>query len=62
MKDEKRMEKLKKRLDELELITNNVKLLNEMLSHYKPESAAEHEKQIIEVNFVTIMFCLILCL
>lgn len=44
------MEKLKKRLDDLELINNNIKLLNEMLSHYKPEVAAEHEKSIIEVN------------
>ncbi|XP_019853542.1 PREDICTED: ADP-ribosylation factor-binding protein GGA1-like [Amphimedon queenslandica] len=46
-RDEKRMEKLKKRLDDLELINNNVKLLNEMLSHFKPD-APEHEKQIIE--------------
>jgi ADP-ribosylation factor-binding protein GGA len=46
-RDEKRMEKLQKRLDELELINNNVKLLNEMLSHYKP-GAAQHEKQIID--------------
>ena len=43
------MEKLKKRLDDLELINNNIKLLNEMLCHYKPDIAAEHEKQIIEV-------------
>ena len=43
------MEKLKKRLDDLELISNNIKLLNEMLSHYK-EDAAEHEKAIIEVR------------
>ena len=44
------MEKLKKRLDDLELINNNVKLLNEMLSHFKPD-APEHEKQIIEVQY-----------
>ena len=43
------MEKLKKRLDDLELINNNVKLLNEMLSHYKTD-ASDHEKQIIEVH------------
>lgn len=51
------MEKLKKRLDDLELINNNVKLLNEMLSHYKPD-AAEHEKQIIEVSYpLNSIFC-----
>ena len=43
------MEKLKKRLDDLELINNNIKLLNEMLSHFKPDSA-EHEKTIIDVR------------
>ena len=46
------MEKLKKRLDDLELIANNIKLLNEMLSHYK-EDSADHEKAIIEVSSVT---------
>ena len=43
------MEKLKKRLEDLDLINNNIKLLNEMLSHYK-EDSAEHEKTIIEVS------------
>lgn len=47
------MDKLKKRLDDLELIQNNIKLLNELLSHYRPESS-EHEKQLIQV-------CLLAC-
>ncbi len=42
------MEKLKKRLDDLDLINNNIRLLNEMLSHFTKDSA-EHEKNIIEV-------------
>ena len=46
--DEKRMDKLKKRLDDLELIRNNIKLLSELLSHYRPESS-DHEKQLIQV-------------
>ena len=56
------MEKLKKRLDDLELINNNVKLLNEMLSHFKPD-APEHEKQIIEVHNTLsfVLFLLFFC-
>ena len=47
--DEKRMEKLKKRLDELETIQNNIKLLTELLAHYKPDSSAEGEKALMQV-------------
>lgn len=57
------MDKLKKRLDDLELIQNNIKLLNELLSHYRPESS-EHEKQLIQVcllaygdNYLTLSQC-----
>ena len=46
-RDDKRMEKLKKRLEDLDLINNNIKLLNEMLLHFK-EDSAEHEMTIIE--------------
>ena len=42
------MERLKQRLDELELIQNNIKLLNELLSHYRPDSR-EDEKLLIKV-------------
>ena len=43
------MDKLKKRLDDLEVINNNIKLLNEMLSHYKPDSP-EYEGELIKVR------------
>ena len=48
-RDDKRMQKLQKRLDELELVQNNVKLLSELLSHYKPE-AGEQERLLIDVS------------
>ena len=50
-RDDKRMQKLQKRLDELELVQNNVKLLSELLSHYKPE-AGEQERLLIDVSTV----------
>jgi len=37
-RDEKRMHKLQQRLEDVDLIQNNVKLLNELLSHYKDTS------------------------
>ena len=43
------MTRLQKRLDELELIQNNTKLLSELLSHYKPDTGGEHEKLLIMV-------------
>ena len=49
-RDEKRMQKLQKRLEDVELIQNNVKLLNELLSHLK-EDSAEVEKQLINVRY-----------
>ena len=49
-RDEKRMQKLQKRLDELEHIQNNVKLFSELLSHFKPETGGEQEKQLITVS------------
>lgn len=48
-RDEKRMQKLQQRIEEVELIQNNVKLLNELLVHFK-ESSGEQEKQLIEVR------------
>ena len=42
------MDKLKKRLDELETIQNNIKLLTELLAHYKPDSG-EGEKALMQV-------------
>ena len=46
------MTRLQKRLEELELIQNNTKLLNELLSHYKPDTGGEQEKLLIMVHTV----------
>ena len=48
-RDDKRMQKLQKRLEELELVQNNVKLLSELLSHFKADSG-EQEKALIDVS------------
>ncbi len=48
-RDEKRMQKLQKRIEEVELIQNNVKLLNELLLHLKADSE-EQERLLIEVK------------
>ncbi len=58
-RDEKRMQKLQKRLEEVELIQNNVKLLNELLIHLKEDSGAQ-EKLLIEVQDV-ILCMFLLC-
>ena len=42
------MERVKRRLDELELVQNNIKLMNELMSHYRPESG-EEEKLLLQV-------------
>ena len=44
------MERLKRRLGELELVQNNIKLMNELLSHYKPGTSGTEEKQLLEVQ------------
>ncbi|XP_064406419.1 ADP-ribosylation factor-binding protein GGA1-like [Halichondria panicea] len=46
-RDDKRMQRLQKRLEELELIQNNIKLLTELLAHYSSQSG-EHEKSLIK--------------
>ena len=48
-RDEKRMQKLQKRMTEVDLIENNVKLLNELLLHLK-EDSGEQERLLIEVR------------
>ena len=48
-RDDKRMQKLQKRLDELELVQNNVKLLSELLSHFKTDSG-DQERSLIDVS------------
>ena len=44
------MERMKRRLDELELVQNNIKLMNELMSHYKPDS---EEKLLLQVYTYT---------
>ena len=48
-KDDKRMDRLKKKLEELDMIQNNIKLLSELLAHYNPDSG-ETEKQLMKVS------------
>ncbi len=48
-RDEKRMQKLQQRLEDVELIQNNVKLLNELLSHWK-DTSGDTERQLIDVR------------
>lgn len=57
-RDDKRMQKLQKRLDELELVQNNVKLLNELLSHYKSDSG-EQERLLIDVSVCEFLLSLL---
>ena len=52
--DEKRMEKVAKRLNELESCNNNVKLLNEMLTHYQPGVTSDQERELMKVTQVLI--------
>ena len=42
---------MKRRLDELEVVQNNVRLMNELLSHFKPDSG-EEERQLLKVHTV----------
>ena len=48
-RDEKRMQKLQKRMEDVELIQNNVKLLNELLTHMQDDSG-EQERLLVEVG------------
>ena len=52
-RDDKRMQKLQKRLEELELVQNNTKLLSELLAHYSPQSG-EQEKSLIKVGGIVV--------
>lgn len=48
-RDEKRMQKLQKRMTDVDHIENNVKLLNELLQHLR-EDSGEQERLLIEVR------------
>ncbi|XP_043570470.1 ADP-ribosylation factor-binding protein GGA3 [Chiloscyllium plagiosum] len=45
--DEARMQKITKRLNTLEEVNNNVRLLNEMLAHYNKEESTEGDKELM---------------
>ena len=47
--DEKKTEKVARRMNELESCNNNVKLLNEMLAHYQPGVTSEQERELMKV-------------
>ena len=59
--DEAKMEKLKKRSTTLEEVNNNLKLLNEMLARYSPESSAVSEMQTMKVCIAKIFLVLSRC-
>lgn len=44
------MEKVSRRINELETIHANVKLLKEMVSHYNPHSTTEDERTMMKVH------------
>ncbi|XP_042198390.1 ADP-ribosylation factor-binding protein GGA3 isoform X1 [Callorhinchus milii] len=46
--DEVRMQKITKRLNTLEEVNNNVRLLNEMLVHYNQEESTDGDKELIK--------------
>ncbi|XP_026690019.2 ADP-ribosylation factor-binding protein GGA1 isoform X2 [Ciona intestinalis] len=46
--DEDRMEKMKKRNETLEEVTNNIRLLNEMLTHFDPDVTAISDMQMMK--------------
>ncbi|KAG7491581.1 hypothetical protein MATL_G00005700 [Megalops atlanticus] len=46
--DEARMQKVTKRMNTLEEVNNNVKLLNEMLTHFNREESSDADKELIK--------------
>ena len=50
LQDAERMEKVSKRVAELETVSNNIKLLAEMLQHYSASTASEGERDLMKVN------------
>ena len=53
--DEARVHKVTKRINTLEEVNINVKLLTEMLSHYNKESSPESDREIIKVCVTTLV-------
>ncbi|XP_033755626.1 ADP-ribosylation factor-binding protein GGA1-like [Pecten maximus] len=46
--DESRMEKVSRRINELKTININVKLLNEMVSHFKPDASSQSDRDMMK--------------
>ncbi|XP_030839813.1 ADP-ribosylation factor-binding protein GGA1 isoform X1 [Strongylocentrotus purpuratus] len=51
--DEKRLEKVSRRTNELESCNNNVKLLNEMLTHYREGYTSPEERELMKELYLT---------
>lgn len=51
--EEKKTEKITKRMNDLESCNNNVKLLNDMLTHYDPQVTSEGELDLMKELFQT---------
>ena len=49
IQDAERMDKVSKRVTELETVGNNIKLLAEMLQHYSPNSSSDGERDLMKV-------------
>lgn len=50
VQDEVRVQKISKRMNTLEEVDNNVKLLGEMLSHYDKERSTDADRELIKVR------------
>ncbi|XP_022080335.1 ADP-ribosylation factor-binding protein GGA1-like [Acanthaster planci] len=50
--DEKKTEKLSRRMNELESCNNNVKLLTEMMEHYQPGVTSEQEMELMKELYI----------
>ncbi|XP_069123669.1 ADP-ribosylation factor-binding protein GGA1-like isoform X1 [Argopecten irradians] len=46
--DESRMEKISRRINELKTININVRLLNEMVTHFKPEASSQSDRDMMK--------------
>ena len=49
MEDQEKMERLTKRNQVLDEVTNNVRVLNEMLTHFKPGESSVSDMQMMKV-------------
>lgn len=52
LKDVDKMERTSRRINELEQINNNTKLLMEMLDHYSPESSSKADLDMMKVRIL----------